>query len=124
MRGDGELLILVRDQGPGIAESQLEEVFKPFVRLDEARNTESGSVGLGLAIARTLVHQHGGELSLHNREEGAGSADQPAPVRNLTRKWGTTRGLLLPVARGTQGNTPVTRKRATKTRRSGFFNSC
>ena len=69
MRGDGELLILVRDQGPGIAESQLEEVFKPFVRLDEARNTESGSVGLGLAIARTLVHQHGGELSLHNREE-------------------------------------------------------
>jgi signal transduction histidine kinase len=53
-------------------------VFKPFVRLDEARNTESGSVGLGLAIARTLVHQHGGELSLHNREEGAGSADQPA----------------------------------------------
>ena len=52
MRGDGELLILVRDQGPGIAESQLEEVF-PFVRLDEARNTESGSVGLGLAIART-----------------------------------------------------------------------
>ena len=69
VRGDGELLILVRDQGPGIAESQLEEVFKPFVRLDEARNTESGSVGLGLAIARTLVHQHGGELSLHNREE-------------------------------------------------------
>lgn len=80
MRGDGELLILVRDQGPGIAESQLEEVFKPFVRLDEARNTESGSVGLGLAIARTLVHQHGGELSLHNREEGGLEARISLPL--------------------------------------------
>ena len=80
VRGDGELLILVRDQGPGIAESQLEEVFKPFVRLDEARNTESGSVGLGLAIARTLVHQHGGELSLHNREEGGLEARISLPL--------------------------------------------
>lgn len=80
VRGDGELLILVRDQGPGIAESQLEEVFKPFVRLDEARNTESGSVGLGLAIARTLVHQHGGELSLHNRQEGGLEARISLPL--------------------------------------------
>jgi len=65
-----ELLIRVCDQGPGIDPAQLEEVFKPFVRLDGARNTESGSVGLGLAIARTLVHQHGGELTLHNRPQG------------------------------------------------------
>ncbi|EOD54360.1 ATP-binding protein [Aeromonas molluscorum] len=65
-----ELIIRVLDQGPGIAQDQLDEVFKPFVRLDEARNTESGSVGLGLSIARTLVHQHGGELTLHNRAEG------------------------------------------------------
>ena len=65
-----ELLIRVCDRGPGIAEAQLEEVFKTLrAARHEARNTESGSVGLGLAIARTLVHQHGRELSLHNRPE-------------------------------------------------------
>jgi signal transduction histidine kinase len=80
VRTESELLILVCDRGPGIAEGQLEEVFKPFVRLDEARNTESGSVGLGLAIARTLVHQHGGELSLHNRPEGGLEARISLPL--------------------------------------------
>ncbi|PSJ41514.1 ATP-binding protein [Zobellella taiwanensis] len=62
--------ILIRDFGPGIPEEQLEEVFKPFIRLDSARNLEDGSVGLGLAIARTLIHQHGGELSLANHPRG------------------------------------------------------
>ena len=80
VRTESELLILVCARGPGIAEGQLEEVFKPFVRLDEARNTESGSVGLGLAIARTLVHQHGGELSLHNRPEGGLEARISLPL--------------------------------------------
>lgn len=62
--------ILIRDFGPGIAEEQLEEVFKPFTRLDSARNLEDGSIGLGLAIARTLIHQHGGELHLSNHSQG------------------------------------------------------
>ena len=52
------------------SQQPLEQVFPPFVRLDEARNTESASVGLGLAIARTLVHQHGGDITLHNRPTG------------------------------------------------------
>jgi signal transduction histidine kinase len=55
-------------------------VFKPFVRLDEARNTESGSVGLGLSIARTLVHQHGGELVLLNRPQGGLEARISLPL--------------------------------------------
>jgi signal transduction histidine kinase len=79
-RGEGELFIRVCDRGPGIDPSRLEDVFKPFVRLDEARNTESGSVGLGLAIARTLVHQHGGELSLHNRADGGLEARISLPL--------------------------------------------
>ncbi|WP_375056287.1 ATP-binding protein [Zobellella sp. DQSA1] len=68
--GEDAIRILVRDFGPGIPEEQLEEVFKPFIRLDSARNLEDGSVGLGLAIARTLIHQHGGELSLANHARG------------------------------------------------------
>ncbi|MDP5293653.1 ATP-binding protein [Oceanimonas sp. CHS3-5] len=66
----GHIRILIRDFGPGIADDQLEEVFKPFTRLDSARNLEDGSIGLGLAIARTLIHQHGGELHLTNHPGG------------------------------------------------------
>ncbi|MBM7456530.1 signal transduction histidine kinase [Oceanisphaera litoralis] len=62
--------VLIRDFGPGIPQDQLEEVFKPFTRLDPARNPEDGSIGLGLAIARTLIHQHGGELTLDNHPRG------------------------------------------------------
>ena len=79
-RTDSELLIRVCDEGPGIDPARLEDVFKPFVRLDEARNTESGSVGLGLSIARTLVHQHGGELTLHNRAQGGLEARISLPL--------------------------------------------
>ncbi|MEW7865955.1 ATP-binding protein [Aeromonas diversa] len=79
-REKGQILICVSDDGPGIEEQQIEEVFKPFVRLDEARNTESGSVGLGLAIARTLIHQHGGELTLHNRPQGGLEARVTLPL--------------------------------------------
>ncbi|GHA28721.1 ATP-binding protein [Oceanisphaera arctica] len=62
--------ISIRDFGPGIPVAQLEEVFKPFTRLDSARNLDDGSIGLGLAIARTLIHQHGGTLVLDNHPEG------------------------------------------------------
>lgn len=74
-----QLRIIVQDKGPGIPQEWLEQVFKPFVRLDSARNTESGSVGLGLSIARTLIHQHGGELTLANRPEGGLSATITLP---------------------------------------------
>ncbi len=74
------LLIRVRDHGAGIPEEQLESVFKPFYRLDEARNTEDGSVGLGLSIARTLIHQHGGELRLRNMPDGGLQAEIELPA--------------------------------------------
>ena len=74
------VLIRVRDHGTGIPEEQLESVFKPFYRLDEARNTEDGSVGLGLSIARTLIHQHGGELRLKNMPDGGLQAEIELPA--------------------------------------------
>ncbi|MTI10985.1 ATP-binding protein [Curvivirga aplysinae] len=61
-----ETFIKISDQGPGIPENLLEQIFEPFVRLDEARNTESGSVGLGLAIARSIVNAHGGKILAEN----------------------------------------------------------
>lgn len=67
---DKESVIIVEDNGPGIPENDLEHVFNPFVRLDQARNQESGNMGLGLGIARTIIRGHGGEIGITNRPEG------------------------------------------------------
>jgi two-component system osmolarity sensor histidine kinase EnvZ len=52
----------VEDDGPGIAEDRREEAFRPFHRLDQGRNLQTGGVGLGLAIARSIAPAHGGTL--------------------------------------------------------------
>jgi signal transduction histidine kinase len=62
--------ITIDDTGPGIPENRLKDVFRPFVRLEESRNRDSGGAGLGLAIARSVVLAHGGAISLENRKEG------------------------------------------------------
>jgi two-component system osmolarity sensor histidine kinase EnvZ len=66
----GSLLITVDDDGPGIPQDKREEVFKPFVRLDDARNQDSGGTGLGLAIARDIARSHGGDISLEDSPLG------------------------------------------------------
>jgi two-component system osmolarity sensor histidine kinase EnvZ len=56
--------ILVDDDGPGIPAERYEEAFKPFSRLDEARNQNEKGVGLGLAIARDMARGLGGDVTL------------------------------------------------------------
>ena len=69
---DTALLVRVEDDGPGILEESREEVLKPFVRLDSARNQNRGSgVGLGLSIADDIARAHGGTLRLR-RSAGLG----------------------------------------------------
>ena len=63
-RAGGGVEIVIDDDGPGIPPDRYEEAFKPFSRLDEARNQNEKGVGLGLAIARDVVRGLGGELSL------------------------------------------------------------
>ena len=58
--------IAVEDDGPGIPEARREEAFRPFHRLDEGRNLQSGGSGLGLAIARDIARAHGGDIVLGN----------------------------------------------------------
>ncbi len=58
------------DNGPGIAADQVEAMFRPFKRGDPSRNRQTGGVGLGLSIARAIVHRHGGEIQVSNRPEG------------------------------------------------------
>ena len=64
------VVITVEDTGPGIPEERLEDVLEPFVRVETSRSRETGGVGLGLSIARSIVRAHGGELTLANRSEG------------------------------------------------------
>ena len=59
-----ELYIEIHDNGPGIPLDKYEEVFRPFFRLEESRNSETGGVGLGLAITRDIISNHGGQIFL------------------------------------------------------------
>ena len=63
-------LIWVRDHGPGIPDTQLEEVFEPFYRVETSRSRETGGTGLGLSIARTILRSHGGDITLRNHPDG------------------------------------------------------
>ncbi|MBO0664380.1 ATP-binding protein [Jiella sp. MQZ9-1] len=64
------LSVAIEDDGPGIEPNQREEVFKPFVRLDGARNLDAGGTGLGLAIARDIARAHGGDILLSDSQLG------------------------------------------------------
>ncbi len=61
-----ELYIEIHDNGSGIPFEKREDVFKPFFRLDESRNKDTGGVGLGLAITKDIISNHGGEISLES----------------------------------------------------------
>ncbi|MDT3779165.1 ATP-binding protein [Nitrospira sp. MA-1] len=67
---DTEFQIVIQDNGPGIPEQDFERVFQPFVRLEESRNKQTGGIGLGMAIARSIVRNHGGDISLANLPDG------------------------------------------------------
>jgi signal transduction histidine kinase len=74
------IVITVDDEGPGIPEPELERVFQPFHRIDASRNPETGGIGLGLAIALSIIQAHGGELTLVNRKAGGLRASVTLPL--------------------------------------------
>jgi two-component system osmolarity sensor histidine kinase EnvZ len=74
------LTVTVDDDGPGIPAAMREEVFKPFLRLDDARNQDEGGTGLGLAIARDIARSHGGDITLGDSPLGGLRATVRVPV--------------------------------------------
>jgi signal transduction histidine kinase len=66
----GRVVVCVADRGPGIPNDQLEAVFDPFTRLETSRNRDTGGIGLGLALARAIVREAGGDIVLRNRDGG------------------------------------------------------
>ena len=70
------LTVTVDDDGPGIPLQMREEVFKPFLRIDDARNQDEGGTGLGLAIARDIARSHGGDITLGDSPAGRLAGDR------------------------------------------------
>ena len=77
---NGSLTVEVDDDGPGIPAEEREHVFRPFYRVDHARNQDSGSTGLGLAIARDIARIHGGDIALGESRLGGLKAVLKVPV--------------------------------------------
>lgn len=67
---DEKVIVLVKDDGPGISEKELERVFAPFYRGEHSRSRDTGGVGLGLAVTRDIIKAHGGQVTLRNRVQG------------------------------------------------------
>jgi two-component system sensor histidine kinase CpxA len=65
-----EAIIRISDHGPGVPEAALNKLFRPFYRIDDARNRQTGGVGLGLSITDRAVRIHGGSVLAQNRPGG------------------------------------------------------
>ena len=79
-RRDDVVSVAVEDDGPGIPVDQREDVFKPFFRLDSARNPRTGGAGLGLSIARDVARGHGGDIRMSAGSLGGLRAELRLPV--------------------------------------------
>ncbi|MQP65265.1 HAMP domain-containing protein [Niveispirillum sp. SYP-B3756] len=62
--------VTIDDDGPGIPETEFDNVFRPFFRLEGSRSRDTGGTGLGLSVANDIIRAHGGEIGLANRPEG------------------------------------------------------
>lgn len=85
---DDQVEVVVRDFGPGVDDDQIEKIFEPFHRVDEARLRSSGGVGLGLAIARRALEIHGGSLDARTHPTGGLEVVATLPIASHRRADG------------------------------------
>jgi two-component system, OmpR family, sensor kinase len=85
-RREGRLAVVeVDDDGPGLPDAELERVFEPFYRTERSRNRETGGIGLGLSVVRTIARAHGGDVTLANRAGGGLRARVTLPLESPVR---------------------------------------
>jgi signal transduction histidine kinase len=73
-------VVEIDDDGPGVPVAELERVFEPFYRREPSRSRETGGIGLGLAVVRTIARAHGGDAELQNRKNGGLTARVRLPL--------------------------------------------
>jgi signal transduction histidine kinase len=83
VRDTGEVRIDVKDDGPGMPQDRMADMMEPFARMEESRSRDTGGAGLGLALVRAIMMEHGGELRLSNRPEGGLCASLVLPLTAL-----------------------------------------
>ena len=88
----GQVLITIEDEGSGIPRSERENVFEPFYRIGSARDPSTGGVGLGLSVTRSIVWEHGGDITLGNRKGGGLSVRVELPTGHTTPHEEASRG--------------------------------
>jgi len=76
-----EAYIQVSDSGPGVSETELDKIFRPFYRIDDARERSTGGVGLGLAITDQAIRLHGGSVTASNLPEGGLLVEMHIPLQ-------------------------------------------
>ena len=86
-----QAVIVVRDHGPGVPDEALQEIFRPFYRVDEARDREAGGVGLGLAIAERAVRLHAGNVEATNAPSGGLIVTISLPLANGRQQTANSR---------------------------------
>ncbi len=79
-RKPDNIVVTIKDNGPGVPLSEVENVFDPFFRVESSRNRETGGVGLGLAVVRSIIRGHGGEVTLSNQQNGGLCATVTLPL--------------------------------------------
>ena len=79
-RQAARIVVAVEDRGSGIPRSEREKVFEPFYRIESSRNPDTGGVGLGLSVARSIAREHGGDIVLAARKGGGLSARLELPA--------------------------------------------
>jgi len=79
-----EVRVVVQDHGPGVPESELDNVFKPFYRVDTSRERRTGGVGLGLAIAERSIKLHNGKIRAGNLAQGGFQIEIALPLAVVT----------------------------------------
>ena len=75
-----KIAIYIEDDGPGIPESKIKDVFIAFYRVDESRPSKEVNTGLGLTIAKNIIHNHGGTIKLMQSKLGGLKAEILIPT--------------------------------------------
>ncbi|QOF70308.1 HAMP domain-containing protein [Aminobacter sp. SR38] len=82
---DGHVLLTIDDSGPGIPETKMETIFRPFIRIEGSRNRQTGGFGLGLTIARNIARRFDGDVVLKNRSGGGLRAELKIPLAGTVK---------------------------------------